>query len=328
VGREVANCAEKTHVRRMNVGRRQIGLWVYSAILLWGVILPWGGTGCGEERKLAPLPVGYSSKVFADVDLENAKVVTKVWTDILTKQSGYEAGAAVTFYQDLQSLEKDVKTKKADLVIVTAHEYVEIASRVAADPITVSESDGGVYEEMVFLTRKEKAVSYLKDLRNRPIAVPKGLFMTACQLWLETCLMREGIVTPRTFFTTLKEVQKPSQAVLQVFFQQVDGCIVNRNAFNTMGELNPQVSKELVPLFAGPGIPGGVTFLRGDLNEQEKKDIIKTLTSMHTTPQGKQLLTFFRKKRLVPFRSEYLRAIEALMQENQDLRMRMAKKGQ
>lgn len=310
------------------MGRRQTYLWVYSMMILWGVILPWGGAGCGEERKPAPLLVGYSTKVFVDVDLEDAKVVTKLWTDILTKQSGYEAGATVTIYQDLQTLEKDVKAKKTDLLIVTAHEYVEIAPRVTADPITVSESDGGIYEEMVLLARKGRDVSHFSDLKNKPIVAPKGLFMTACQLWLETSLMREGILSPRTYFSALKEVQKPSQAVLQVFFQQADACIVNRNAFSMMGELNPQVAKELVPLLTGPGIPGGVAFVRADLDEQQRKDITKTLTSMHTTPQGKQLLTFFRKKKLVPFKTEYLRAIGDLVREHRDLQIRLAKKGQ
>ena len=297
-------------------------------MIFWGIILLWGGDVCGEERKSTPLLVGYSARVFVDVDLEDAKAVTKLWTDTLTKQSGYKAGSSVTIYQDLQILEKDVKTKKIDLGVVTAHEFIEIRSKVPVDPIAVSESEGGAYEEMVLLARKEKTFLHFCDLKHKPIAVPRGLFMTAYQLWLETCLMREGILNPQTFFSAMKEVQKPSQAVLQVFFKQVEACIVNRTAFNTMGELNPQVAKELMPVFASPGIPGGVAFVRGAFDEQDKKSIIDTLMSMHTNPQGKQLLTFFRKKKLVPFKVEYLRSIEDLVKEHHDLQMRLAKKGQ
>lgn len=180
---------------------------------------------------------------------------------------------------------------------------------------------------MVLLVRKEKAISHFSDLRHKPIAVPKGLFMTACQLWLDTCLMREGILNPQMFFSIVKEVQKPSQAVLQVFFQQAEACIVNRSAFHMMVELNPQVGKKLMPIVASPGIPGGIVCVRRDLDEQDKKTITDTITSMHTNPQGKQLLTFFRKKKLVPFKVEYLSAIEDLVKEHRDLHERLVKKG-
>lgn len=140
--------------------------------------------------------------------------------------------------------------------------------------------------------------------------------------------MGEGILNPQTFFSIVKEVQKPSQGVLQVFFQQAEACIVNRNTFNIMTELNPQVGKEIMPVFASPGIPGGVVSLRVDLDQRNKKTITDTLTSMHTNPQGKQLLTFFRKKKLVPFKVEYLNAIEDLVKEHRDLHERLVKKGQ
>lgn len=106
------------------------------------------------ERKSGSLLVGYSSKIFVDVDFEDAKAVTKLWTDIFTRQSGYEAGAIVTIYQDLQTLEKDIKTKRIDLFVVTAHEFVMIKPKVTLDPIDVSETEERVYQEMVFLARK------------------------------------------------------------------------------------------------------------------------------------------------------------------------------
>ena len=322
------NKDEKENNGIFTLAMKRSCLRYFSMMILWGMILLWGGDVCGEERKSTLLLVGYSSRVFVDVDLEDAKAVTNLWTDILTRQSGYKAGANVTIYQDLQTLEKDVKAKKSDLLVVMACEFLEIKSRVTLDPILVSEFENGVYEEMVLLVRKEKNISSFSNLRHKPIAIPKGLFMTTCQLWLETCLMREGILNPKTFFSNMKEVQKPSQAVLQVFFKQVDACIVNRNAFTTMIELNPQVGKELMPVVTSPGIPGGVVSIRVDLDDQDKKSIFDTLTAMHTNPQGKQLLTFFRKKRLVPFKAEYLRTIEDLVKEHHDLQMRLAKKGQ
>jgi len=247
---------------------------------------------------------------------------------MLTKQSGYNAGAFVSIYQDTHALEKEVRVKQTDLLILTAHEFLQIKPRMLFDPIFVSEIDQGIYEEMVLLTRKDKTVSSFTDLKYKPVVVPKGLFLTACQLWVETCLMREGVVTPRSFFSVLKEVQKPSQAVFQVFFRQADACIVNRNALATMAELNPQLGKELVALFTSPGIAGGIISVRKDLDDSERKDITETLLSMHTSPQGKQLLTFFRKKRLVPYKAEYVRGIEDLVKEHTNLELRLSRSGQ
>lgn len=124
------------------MGRRRTGLWCFFVTIIWGMMLLWGGSVCGEERKSTPLLVGYSSQVFVNVDLEDGKAVTKLWTDILTKQTGYKAGASVTIYQDLKTLEKNVKTKKLDLIVVTAHKFVEIGQRETLDPVAVSESAG------------------------------------------------------------------------------------------------------------------------------------------------------------------------------------------
>ena len=309
----------------MKTRLESLGLsWViFAAITLLGGHSAWGLT-----TRTTPLQVGYSSNVFVDVDVEDAKTVAKLWTDMLTKQSGYNAGASVTIYQDTHALEKEIRGKQIDLLLLTAHEFVRIKHRMLFDPILVPEIDQGIYEEMVLLTRKDKTISSFNDLRQKPVVVPKGLFMTACQLWIETCLMREGVVSPRSFFSALREVKKPSQAVFQVFFGQAEACLVSRNALTTMAELNPQLGKELVAPFTSPGIPGGIISVRKNLDESERKDAIETLSSMHKSPQGKQLLTFFKKKKLVPYKEEYLRGIEDLVKEHGNLESRLSRSGQ
>ena len=144
-------------------------------------------------------------------------------------------------------------------------------------------------------------------------------------LWLETLLMKEGFPGPETFISNFKMVKKASQALLPVFFKQADACAVSQGAFETMKELNPQVGRELVALAQSPGYPQGVVCMRKGLAEKYRP-FVEEMYTLHNQSQGKQILTLMRIKRLLPFQATYLETTEALLAENQALKLKLARK--
>ena len=55
----------------------------------------------------------------------------------------------------------------------------------------------------------------------------------------------------------IKEAQKPSQALMPVFFRQADACVASRHYFEVNSELNPQIQRELMSISNSPGLAGG-----------------------------------------------------------------------
>ena len=107
--------------------------------------------------------------------------------------------------------------------------------------------------------------------------------------------------------------------MLSVFFRQDDACIVTRDVFEAMIELNPQVGAELTVLVTSPEFMYGVTCLRKNLDEENQKRLLENAIQLQTYPKGKQILTLFRRDEVVLFKPSYLESIERLVKEYHNL---------
>ncbi|HWR89397.1 MAG TPA: PhnD/SsuA/transferrin family substrate-binding protein [Dissulfurispiraceae bacterium] len=279
--------------------------------------------GADAQDPSFSIMIGYMATVFVDVDMDDAKVVTKLWSDMVVRKKRGRAETKV--YQDLPELERDLKAGKVDMAIMVSNDFVELRNRVPIEPIMVSSREKEFYEELYLLVRKDSGIKSVKDLRNKTFILQKGQYAVVHKIWLETLLMNEGGHDARQFFSSVKDARKPSQAVMPVFFRQADACIITRNGFDVMAEMNPQLRNELLVLARSPKIASGVIALRKDFREDRKETVRELLSTLHEDTQGKQLLTLFRMSKLVPFRQEYMTGMEAFLREHRDLKVRVAK---
>jgi phosphonate transport system substrate-binding protein len=272
------------------------------------------------------LIVGYSSNVFIDVDIEEARSVTKVWSDMILKRRFPEGASESLIFMDTESIEEALVERKVDLLVLASNDYLFLKDRVPLQPVFVTANDNGFYHQVVLLVRRDAGIRQLGDLRQRQLTVSKDQSRTIHMIWLETLLMKEGSLDPKEFFSSVKEVRRSSQAILPVFFRQTDACVTTRQAFDLACEMNPQVGKELTVLAQSPEIIGGVIAFRAGYGERLKEIHKEVLSTLDADPQGRQLLKLFRMRRLVPFRPEYMKTMEALFREHRDLQSRYAKR--
>jgi hypothetical protein len=92
-----------------------------------------------SDEVFAPV-IGYSFRVFVDVDvdMDDASVVTRLWSDMVVRKRG--GNAETKIYYDLSEMERDLKAKKIDLVVLISNEFVELRSRAPIEPLMVSSS--------------------------------------------------------------------------------------------------------------------------------------------------------------------------------------------
>lgn len=293
-------------------------------------LLIYAATGTAEDNDLrvdSPhLNVGYTMNVFTDVDTEDARSVTKVWSEQILKRWFQEGTSESAIFEDMESLEFAFRKKNIDLVAMVSDDYVHLKNRVPVQPVFVTENHNGIYHQIVLLVRRDRGIHTLGDLRHKQLMVPLEQARTIHMTWLETLLMKEGVGSAEEFFSTVKEVRKPSQGILPVFFKQADACLTTRQSFRVVCELNPQVGKELTILAISPDIAGGVIVFRPDYTEEYKNKLTEILLKVQTDPQGRQLFKLFRIYRLIPFRPEYLETVEALLEEHTRLRLKLARR--
>jgi phosphonate transport system substrate-binding protein len=82
--------------------------------------------------------------------------------------------------------------------------------------------------------------------------------------------------------------------VLPVFFRQTDACLVDRQGFDTMCELNPQLGKQLRTLASSPRLITMVFCFRSAYSPPVKNEIVRAMEELYTTPAGQQILTVFQ----------------------------------
>ena len=236
-----------------------------------------------ENKETSPSPktlqVGFSSKIFSDLELKDALIATKYWLNSVDKARW---NFNPILFHDLDSIINAVNTGSIIGIVLNTLEYFLIKDKVDLEPFM----EGGYYdgkgtEIYLLLVRKDKNITSLKDLKNKKIMMEGGRQSFVGQLWIDTLLLREGLSESKVFFSLVKNAEKPSQAVLSVFFNQTDACIVTKRAFSTMVELNPQLNNELTSLISSQELLPDIICFTKAISQEEKRDLKIGFFNMH-----------------------------------------------
>jgi ABC-type phosphate/phosphonate transport system substrate-binding protein len=131
--------------------------------------------------------------------------------------------------------------------------------------------------------------------------------MSLAAPWLDTLLAGMKLETADRFFGRVKKSNKVAQTVLPVFFESADACLVTRQAFKTMCEMNPQLRRKLLVLAVSPKLFAAFFGIQKDAPDAVKSKIRQALLGYYDTPSGRQILMLFQSNRLVAVDTSLLR---------------------
>lgn len=276
------------------------------------------------RAELVALTVGFSDRMFYDVDANDAQAITRVWIEALIRKINSEVEDPVSktiIFHDLPSIIRRLQAEEVDLLILPPLEYLTIRQDVLLEPIITGVVGETFPYEYVLLVRRNRGPENLGQLRDKKLVLARrarhdiGSKRGLPQTWLDTSLLKSGLPESRDLFNTIEEVNKTSHAVLPVFFGQGDACLVPLRTFETMVELNPQLGEELTALITSPGFCIGLVCARKDVYEKYEGFIQEGLSALSTEPEGQQLLTIFRLDQVIPFEPVHLEAVRKLVEE-------------
>jgi phosphonate transport system substrate-binding protein len=146
----------------------------------------------------------------------------------------------------------------------------------------------------VLLVHRDSGIQRLGDLKGKTLNLLQHARACLGSAWLDTLLARENLDPAADFFGKIVPVLKTGKAVLPVFFHQVDACLVTRNGYETMIELNPQTGQHLKALATSPPFVPVIFSFRADYNAPVNNQIVGELSRWHLNPAGRQILTLFQ----------------------------------
>lgn len=264
------------------------------------------------------LRMAFSQQLFREFNPADGLAATKAWLQSLTKRYSAIQTNRTFLLEDLPAIEKATQRHEFDLVMVLAVEFLELKHRTPLSPWFTFRRGGPAGLELVLLTPANGAGS-LGQLRGKRLVVYSAEHSELAALWIETLLQERYQVRLPEFFGSVTTDLKPTKAVLPVFFGQRDGCIVTRDAFNVMSEMNPQVARQLAVRDSSPPLLAAVLCANQHSDPELLRQIHSALTTAHEDTAAKQILTTFRIEKLDPFDPQLFENVNQLVQKHAQL---------
>jgi ABC-type phosphate/phosphonate transport system substrate-binding protein len=270
---------------------------------------------------------GYSHVRFAvlkslvdDVSSIDAKVATKIWADTIGVSRNLWKTATVEISEDATSVLEGVKEGRLDIACVPTVDYLRLKPQLNVVPCLTYEQAGELGVSYLLVVPQSEEIQSLADLRDKRIAVTvKGSQHSQSELWLSVILEHTGTFELDEFFSQVRRVRKPSQAILPAFFGQVQAAVVARSAFETAIELNPQIGQRLTILAESPRFVPIVVLMSRPMWNQAWDKYVGHLDEIIKDPKSLQTFTIYRISRLVRWKPEFAKSTEELLRRRREL---------
>ena len=251
-----------------------------------------------QETGPPPFRIGFSSSTFGEVNQNDALAAVKVWADALAKENDILLDPQPRVFRGVVEVAEALRAKRLDAVSLATDEYWVLSEQLSFDRCILGMQNDRPTQEFVVLVRQKSGIDQLHDLKGHSLALFKGPQMRMAPVWIETLLLQEKLGDLSSFCGRIAPVEKLMQAVLPVFFGKIDACLVTRQGFETMVELNPQVGRDLKVLVTSPSVVPFMFAFRADYTSRGRDQVLAKLSDWHNSPGGKQILTIFQCDRL------------------------------
>jgi ABC-type phosphate/phosphonate transport system substrate-binding protein len=296
-----------------------------TVFLLFSLGVEWP-VRAAEKSYPALFKVGFSSKVFVDVDARDAQVAMDMYARELNRIVGVETPARASIFMDSHALAEAILRKEVDMPILPALDFLRFEGKVPCEPVFTATNQTGEKQERLLLVRKDGGILRLDLLKGKTVAIPAILRDEVSSLWFESLLAREGLPEMKYFLGSTREMNKASQGIMALFFRQVDAAITLRSVFEIMTQLNPQIGQDLAVIVKSESYLGTISCLHKNLDKDLRQIILERAVKLHEAPNLKQMFTLLQTERIVHFRPDHLENLLELWRQSRNSEKNSAKR--
>jgi len=292
--------------------RRNIGVTGLSVGLLLSLCCALGALA---EPTPAPYRLGFTQGIFSNRNKNDMLAAMKSWSQTITRERGVDVDPDMIVFDSVEQAVNAVKGRRVDALILLLGEYSAVPAGLLSGPYFRDQVHGKTYVEFVLLGKKDGAVTELDDLRGARLIAHADSDVQLALDWLDARLAESGLGSASNVASGFERNPKLSATVLSVFFGKSDACLVTLEGFESMVELNPQLSRQLSIVEISPPVIPSLFCFRNDLDEARKTRLFSEITRLGESVTGQQVLRVFKADCMAEVTAEELDRSLALMNQ-------------
>lgn len=288
-----------------------------TAVAFGGFALTLTATTSEDQPSLR---VGFSAQQFLDVNENDARAALKIWASAMGNDRGIPVHPFIAIFKSVEEIQDALLNNEVDCVGLTTVELWKVRQKVSVWPTVVfGHTDAGIDTEFVLLVHRDSPIQQLADLHGQSLLVHGNVHEEFALIWLETELLEAKLGRASAFWGKVASVPKLSRTVLPVFFKQTDACLVTRESFRTMSELNPQVGRQLRIIATSPPVITVPFVFRSVSESPLREQLLAEVGSISETTMGRQTLALFHTNALIAHSIDELEPSFAILDRHQHL---------
>ena len=175
-----------------------------------------------------------------------------------------------------------------DASFLCAGPYVEVHDRFGLEPLAVPQVNGRPFYYAYIIVSKDSPIRDFTELRGKTFAFIDPKSNTG--KLVPTYMLARFSETPERFFRKVSYAYGHDRATRAVAEKMVDGAAVSSNVWEYLAKKNPDLiaRTRIIARSEQCGAPPFV--VSRTLDAPTKRQLLKTLLSMHEDPRGKRIL--------------------------------------
>jgi ABC-type phosphate/phosphonate transport system substrate-binding protein len=203
----------------------------------------------GEEKLTFGVPVGKNYEA-------DEHRIKKLASNMINKMNiDYKKDFDVIFYNDQDNLLKDFKDKKNINAIVIYPEFYfenkELIKKISKNPFIYKNSSAS-NSQLFLIANKSSKINSINDIKNK--AFVNIDFNDTYSTWLDYLTLKSFNKSYKNIIGNESISNKSSTALLDIYFNKADFCVIEKETYENMLILNPSLEKKLKIIEKSPEI--------------------------------------------------------------------------
>jgi ABC-type phosphate/phosphonate transport system substrate-binding protein len=285
------------------------------------------GAGPCLRRTMAAEPgalrIAISESMVPEVNLNDARAAMQMWIKRMQSDLSVAIEIDGKVFSSTEEITRGIRSGQLDAAALNVVEYRPIADLFDRSEILVGSGVSGP-DEYLLLVNRDGGYRRLADLRGCRLCMSANPKMCVAPAWLATLLEREQLGPPEAFFSHTASDTRVSRTILPVFFKQAEACVTSRRAFETMGELNPQVARSLEAVETSATLVTCFYAFRRNFHSPEREKLLRLHNGLLSNAAGRQLAALFQFDELMVRDASCLAGSLSILEKIERIQTRVA----